>query len=556
MQVQPDRSTSSLLSRREALRLLVAGSALAVLAACGPTAPPAAPVATVGPPAPAVSATPPAAAVAAKPAAQSAAQPRTGGTLRLAIPADISSLDGHISSTSLSVTTGNLFDRLVAYDLKLQPQPMLAESWDVTSDYKQVKLSLRKGVQWHTGREFTSDDVKYNLLRGRDPKVATGTYVNQSKWFTTVDTPDKYTIVMKSDAARPAMFDYFNVLNMIDPVTAEGPDARTLSVGTGPFTFVEWVQGDHLTLARNKNYWLSGRPYLDQLVINVVRDVVAMSTRLEAGNLDAINSPTLDDFVRLKADPKYVALIPPGQNSALAVGATTLFPPTDNKKVRQALNYALDRKRYAEGPLYGIVPPLSLPWDKNSPAYEASKENIYAFDLDKAKSLIDEAGVSGAEMDFLPSPNNPEFNLISQILQADLAKIGIKLNIVRMEQAAWLDQVNNRKYHGMWASTMSVPVGDPITAFSNGRGTDPNSNNEGYKNDTYAQLIAAGAAEPDSAKRKQIYSQLNDILLDDAFVMVLAPYPPRLVTTSAVHDIVTPNSQPTNFIFTDAWLAP
>jgi peptide/nickel transport system substrate-binding protein len=552
MQVEPGRSTSSLLSRREALRLLVAGSALAVLAACGPTAP----VATVGPPAPAGSATPPAAAVAAKPAAQSAAQPRTGGTLRLAIPADISSLDGHISSSSLSVTTGNLFDRLVAYDLKLQPQPMLAESWDVTSDYKQVKLSLRKGVQWHTGREFTSDDVKYNLLRGRDPKVATGTYVNQSKWFTTVDTPDKYTIVMKSDAARPAMFDYFNVLNMIDPLTAEGPDARTMSVGTGPFTFVEWVQGDHLTLARNKNYWLSGRPYLDQLVINVVRDVVAMSTRLEAGNLDAINSPTLDDFVRLKADPKYVALIPPGQNSALAVGATTLFPPTDNKKVRQALNYALDRKRYAEGPLYGIVPPLSLPWDKNSPAYEASKENFSAFDLDKAKSLIDEAGVSGAEMDFLPSPNNPEFNLISQILQADLAKIGIKLNIVRMEQAAWLDQVNNRKYHGMWASTMSVPVGDPITAFSNGRGTDPNSNNEGYKNDTYAQLIAAGAAEPDSAKRKQIYSQLNDILLDDAFVMVLAPYPPRLVTTSAVHDIVTPNSQPTNFIFTDAWLAP
>jgi peptide/nickel transport system substrate-binding protein len=556
MQVQPGRSTASQLSRRAAVRLLVAGSAMAVLTACGPAAPPAAPVATVGPPAPSGTATAPPAAVAATPTVQSIAQPRTGGTLRLAIPADITSLDGHISSTSLSVTTGNLFDRLVAYDLKLQPQPMLAESWDVSSDYTQVKLALRKGVQWHTGREFTSDDVKYNLLRGRDPKVATGTYVNQSKWFTTVDTPDKYTIVLKSDASRPAMFDYFNVLNMIDPVTAEGPDAKTKSVGTGPFTFGEWVQGDHLTLARNKNYWLNGRPYLDQMVINVVRDVVAMSTRLEAGNLDAINAPTLDDFVRLKADPRYVALIPPGQNSAIAVGATTLFPPTDNKQVRQALNYALDRKRYAEGPLHGIVPPLSLPWDKNSPAYEAAKENFYPFDLDKAKSLVDEAGVSGAEMDFLPSPNNPEFTLISQILQADLARIGIKLNIVTMDQAAWLDQVNNRKYHGMWASTMSVPVGDPITAFSNGRGTDPNSNNEGYKNDTYAQLIAAGAAEPDAAKRKQIYSQLNDILLDDAFVMVLAPYPPRLVTTSAVHDIVTPNSQPTNFYFTDAWLAP
>jgi len=109
---------------------------------------------------------------------------------------------------------------------------------------------------------------------------------------------------------------------------------------------------------------------------------------------------------------------------------------------------------------------------------------------------------------------------------------------------------------GIQSHLTDLAPGDPITAFSNGRGTDPNSNNEGYKNDTNAQLIAAGAAEPDGAKRKQIYSQLNDILLEDAFVMVLAPYPPRLVRTSAVHDIVTPNSQPTNFIFTDAWLAP
>ena len=81
------------------------------------------------------------------------------------------------------------------------------------------------------------------------------------------------------------------------------------------------------------------------------------------------------------------------------------------------------------------------------------------------------------------------------------------------------------------------------------------SNNEGYKNERYAQLIADGAAEPDPAKRKPIYSQLNDILLDDAFVMVIAPYPPRLVTTAAVHDVVTSNSQPANFTFIDTWMS-
>jgi len=534
------RLATASVSRRSALRLLACGAGLAVTSACS--------LAGTAPPAPTVPVN------TSKPA-PAAGAPRRGGTLRLAIPADITSLDGHISSSVLSITTGNIFDRLVAYDIKLQPQPMLAESWDVSADYKQVKLNLRKGVQWQTGRELTSEDVKYNLQRGRDPKAGSGTYVNQAKWFDTFETPDKYTLIMHSDVSRPAMFDYFNALNIIDPVTAEGPNARMQTVGTGPFSFVEWVQGDHLTLTRNTSYWRSDRPYLDSIVINVVRDVVAMATRLEAGGLDAINAPSLEDFVRLKADARYVALIPPGQNSALALGATTVFPPTDNKKVRQALNYALDRKRYAEMGLQGIVPPQSLPWDKSSPAYEPAKENFYPFDLDKARSLLAEAGITSAELDFLASPNNPEFNLIAQVYQADLARIGIKLNLVRLEQAAWLDQVNNRKYHGMWASTMSVPVGDPITAFSNGRGTDPTSNNEGYKNERYAQLIADGAAEPDPAKRKQIYSQLNDILLDDAFVMVIAPYPPRLVTTAAVHDVVTPNSQPANFTVVDAWMS-
>ena len=114
------------------------------------------------------------------------------------------------------------FDRLVAYDVKATPQPMLAESWDVAPDFKQVKLNLRKGVQWHSGREFTSDDVKWNLLRGQDPKAATGSYVNQAKWFPTIDTPDKYTAILKSDVSRPAIFDYFNVLNMVDQVTLGG----------------------------------------------------------------------------------------------------------------------------------------------------------------------------------------------------------------------------------------------------------------------------------------------------------------------------------------------
>ena len=132
-------------------------------------------------------------------------------------------MDGHTSSSILSITVSNAFDRLIAYDVKAQPRPMLAESWDVSSDFKEVKLNLRKGVTWHNGRELTSEDVKFNLLRGQDPKVATGSYVNQAKWFSSMETPDKYTVVMRSDVSRPAVFDYFNVLNMVEPESTDRP---------------------------------------------------------------------------------------------------------------------------------------------------------------------------------------------------------------------------------------------------------------------------------------------------------------------------------------------
>jgi peptide/nickel transport system substrate-binding protein len=118
-------------------------------------------------------------------------------------------------------------------------------------------------VQWHSGREFTSDDVKYNVLRVRDAKLQIPTLRNQSNWFTSIDTPDKYTVVLTSDLPRPAIFDFFELFNQVDKDTMEGPNAKTASIGTGPFKFVEWVQGDHLTFDRNPNYWQTGRPYVD-----------------------------------------------------------------------------------------------------------------------------------------------------------------------------------------------------------------------------------------------------------------------------------------------------
>src|SRR4051794_18712106 len=231
-------------SRRSTLRLLALGLGGIMVAACGPATPSSPTPSAPAPPAPtpgsaavatvsSASAPTPGNAAAAAMTSVSAPQPngaapKAGGTIRTGQVGDIANLDGHYAN-QLSATTVQLaYEKLVAYDTKLQPQPVLAESWDISADSKSFKLNLRKGVQFHSGREFTSDDVKYNFLRVRQPSVMplAGTLAPQSAWFSVIDTPDKYTVVLTAEQPRPGIFDFLSAFNMVDKDTMEGPNAK------------------------------------------------------------------------------------------------------------------------------------------------------------------------------------------------------------------------------------------------------------------------------------------------------------------------------------------
>jgi peptide/nickel transport system substrate-binding protein len=551
--------------RRVALGLLLSTAGAGLLAACGVSQTPAQPAAataapkpaqTTAPPVataattPAPSATPPAAA-AVKPTAQAGGQPRFGGTLRTGLTPDLANLEVHFILTSQYENLWLTMDRLIAYDDALVPQPRLAESWDFSSDAKQLKFNLRKNVQFHTGREFTSDDVKYNLLRVRDTKIGAGTFTNQSNWFATIEMPDKYTIVLKSEQPRPLVFDFFQYFNMIEKDTAEGPDSKSKLVGTGPFALVEWVQGDHLSLTKNTSYWQSGIPYLDNVQVSILRDQAAMLSQLEAGALDTMKSVPLRDVVRLKADPEYQALVHPNSGIIYVFGLNTLYPPLDNKKVRQALNYAVDRKRFTDAVMLGLGRMQELPWPPGSPAYDASKEMFYPFDLDKAKALLQEAGVGEFEMDIVMTQST-EGGSMAQIYQADLARIGVKLNIITTDSATWLDYVNNRKYNGVYWSTVTRANLLPGTMITSGRMSDPVQNNSGFKTDAYTQLTNDLVTEADPAKQKVIYSKLNDMLLDESFAYIVSTAPPTMVAHKRVRNLTTPSYG--GFGYAEAWL--
>ena len=537
------------LTRRSALHFFGVASGGVLLAACGAASNSGSTTSsTLQPPKSAVPSASLAVSTGLASASAGAQQAKSGGTLQAAIVGDSNnSLDPYALGES---TTWLAFDRLMSYDDNFNPQAELAESWEISPDSNQVKLSLRKGVTFHSGREFTSADVVYNLQRARDPKLALYQY-SMANWVTSVLTPDPYSVVVTLDQSRPTILDLFEWMCIVDKDTIDGPNSKTTSVGTGPFVYGEWAQGDHLRYTRNKNYWRSGRPYLDEVVINVAKDPQSMVVQLESGALDTVSNPSLQDQARLGRDPKYQVLRTAGY-AYYALTANVTKPPTDDPKVREALNYALDRKRFADTIVEGAAEPLELPWPHYSPAYEPAKNSAHLFDLDKAKSALAQSGASNVELDFTYPTTFPELGQLGQMYQQDLAQIGVKLNLKGTDTAGALDVMQKVAYTGVAAITGMFSQLQPGTLFLVARMWNYMANQAGYQSDQYAQLVRQSVTEPDATKRQAIYSQLNDVIIGANAWLLVASDPAAIISRANLRDVRLDVGGAR--VLTDAWL--
>lgn len=518
------------LSRRAALGLVASGLGTVVLAACAPTAPSTNATVSSAPTSSSnananANTTPAAAAGGATP------QPKSGGTLRYATGTDVNRLDPHFRLGDIYYT---VYDRLTQYDINHNVQPMLAESWDISSDATTYKFNLRKGVLFHNGAELDSNAVKFNSERARD---LPNTQLDEAKWWTSIETPDKYTVIFKSDKPRPLAFDFFEFLNIAEPTAANDP---TKAVGTGPFKFVEWKQSESLTLTKNTSYWQSGKPYFDDIVMSVITDPQAMVTRFEGGSLDAALQYPVNDFLRLKSDSNYTTYTFSAGNFS-CFGINCQVAPWDNKKMRQALLYAVDRVRWANTIQKGLETPSALPWPKTSPAYDDAMANGYQFDLDKAAAMLKDAGFSGSFTgDVIMQNSSAELTAFAQILQSDFARLGITLNLKPQDVAAYLDLVNNWKYNGFWLGGGSFAQLDPATAFTKSRALSVTGNSSAFTapvNAAAVELLGRATTEADPSKRKQLYTDLNNMLLDEVYIICMSAQADRLVTTSKVHGV-------------------
>jgi len=443
----------------------------------------------------------------------------------------------------------NLYDTLILYDNELNIQPRLAESWVLNEDWTQITLTLRQGVKWHNGRDFVADDVVKNFERGLSDTVGHNVHGMVNGVVDTVTAPDDHTVVIDFVAPTPNVFDILNGISIHAPESFDSLESE--AIGTGPFKLQEWIPGDHVTLVRNDDYWDEGKPYLDEWTFKPYEDYEALLAAIQGGVIDIARNIVPKDVEFLESQG---LTLKPGQEGFILYTLTVNPPdpdqepnPLSDKRVRCALNYAMDRDTIIDQALYGAGKRLVTNFPEWSVAYFEEFDDRFPFDLDKASELLAEAGYpdGGFELNAIVPTSDPAYEAMAVIHQADLAQIGVTVNIQALDGASYgpahlgspetngsatfdLDYTGVGRQHldpmGLWSNSPYRHFNSPIFP----RGDFP----EGY-----VDLVTQVGQTVEQEERRELFRQIQEIQFEECINLPVSWRYVFFATQPYVHDL-------------------
>ena len=446
--------------------------------------------------------------------------PKKGGTLILARAGEVTNLDPHKVPAFTSARVFELvYSYLMRLDENLAVQPDLAESLPTTSsDGKQVTVKIRKGVKFHNGDLLTSADVKYTFDRIIDPKTAA---VARSFFgdVNSVTAPDDSTVVFDLKTPNAALIAYMAhpntgiVSKKVGEANADLSKKET-AIGSGPFKLAEWVPDNFMRFEANKDYYVAGQPYLDGVRINVVPDESGLTAALRTKAADMAIITDAKVARTLRSESSITLSAKPSLSYNLLF-VNTKRKPFDNVKVRQAIAYAIDRKAiidavaFGEGEVTGPIAPGLANY-----ALPTSQYPLYTRDVAKAKQLLQEANVGPVSFTMLTQTTEPVYAKdIAQLVQAQLAEIGVTMKIETLEFTQWVD----RWLKADFDMAPGLNGGGPDPDFYVFRYfTDDGNLNfvTSYKNPVSSDALKAARATTDVAKRKELYTTAQKELVN------------------------------------------
>jgi glutathione transport system substrate-binding protein len=439
----------------------------------------------------------------------------------VAVAGTSASLEIHDANDTLTqAILKNVYQGLYGFDKDMKLRPLLAESYTVSKDGLVYTFNLRKGVRFHDGTDFKADSVKATYDRVTNPENKFRRYSLFSNIASTEVVSDyvvKITLKQPFSAFVNVMAHPSSGIISAAAIKSLGKELARKPVGTGPFMFSDWKETDYVKLVKNPNYWQKGLPKVDSLTFKPVPDNNTRTAVMQTGEVHMTSNVAYEQVDVLKGNPKIdVQIVPSIYARYVAMNQTK--KPFDNPKVREALNYAINKQALAKVAYNGYAEPLSA---VVPPGVEYSvKTGPWPYDVAKAKQLLKEAGYpNGFETELWSIYNNTTATKVIQFLQQQLAQVGVKAQIrsleagqrVQLVEAVQKPEESTSKmvYAGWSASTGEADWA--LRPLLGSGAWPPRGVNYGYyKSEVVDKALADALASNDKAKKAEYYKTAQE----------------------------------------------
>ncbi len=401
------------------------------------------------------------------------------------------------------VVYANVFEGLTRYNADGSISPALATSWDVSEDGTVYTFRLRDGVTFHDGTAMDAEDVKFSLDRAR-AEESTNAQKALFAGIESVEAVDPLTVKVTLSApngAFPTNMAWGDAV-IVAPESVE--TNATQPVGTGPFKFDRWVQGDRVELVENPDYW-GEKPALKSATFKFISDPTAAFAAMMAGDIDAFPGyPAPETLAQFEADPRFQLLIGSTEGETI-LAMNNKSEKLSDPKVRQAIAHAINRQEIIDGAMFGYGTPIGTHFAPHNPDY-VDLTGQSAYDPEKAKALLAEAGVETLTLSLkLPPPSYARRG--GEIIAAQLRAVGIETEISNLEWAQWLEQVFRGKDFDLTIVSHTEPMDINIYAR-------PDYYFQ-YDNPAFQELMKDLDLAADPAARSEILAKAQQVIADD-----------------------------------------
>ncbi|MCA0997392.1 ABC transporter substrate-binding protein [Alloyangia pacifica] len=403
-----------------------------------------------------------------------------------------------------SVLYSNVFEGLTKFGEDGSIQPGLAESWDISEDGTGYTFHLHDGVTFHDGSTMDAEDVKFTLDRARaeDSQNAQKALFSGISEVTVTDPLTVEVTLSEPDGAF-----LFNMAwgDAVIVAPESVGDIKTAPVGTGPFAFDTWVQGDRIGLKRYESYW-GAAPALSHATFRFISDPSAAFAAMMAQDIDAFAGyPAPENLAQFEADPRFQVLVGSTEGETI-LAMNNGAEPFDDPLVREAVAHAIDRQAIIDGAMFGLGTPIGTHFAPHNPDY-VDLLDLSGYDPEKARTLLEDAGYPDGFTTTLKLPPPSYARRGGEIIAAQLREIGIQTEITNLEWAQWLEEVFRGKDFGLTIVSHTEPMDINIYAR-------PDYYFQ-YDNSAFQDLMAQLTATTDPAARSELLKQAQSMIAED-----------------------------------------